>query len=405
MSGAAVWRSRRSASRPPGIFLCYRREDTADATGRLYDALVTRFGRGSVFMDIDSIDPGLNFGEVVTGTLASCDVVLAIIGRQWLTVIDAHGRRRLEDPADLVRVELRTALDRDVYVIPVLVQGVVMPGVDQLPEELAALARRNALEMSATHWNYDLERLVAALQKLPLLTAPAVPPSRGETAPAGSPRSRLLRAPRTRAQFFALLGAVAVVVAGVVAGTVFWYGPGAHTGASGSELHAATSRHDPSKSPSPSDEPSVPQKRSDPARTKSIPFTIEYPATWAVQVASASVVTFGLPGQDGDFAAWIEIRDWSAQEAQSQLSSEDEKVTQTSEGHSGLSMTVFDWNNNGDASGLNSNQGHQRLYAFKYHGFAWDIDCGWGTDGAITAVQATEAEQACVAAVNSVKPA
>lgn len=148
MSGAATGSSPKPGSRRPSIFLSYRREDTADAAGRLYDALVARFGQGCVFLDIDSIDPGVNFAEVVAEALASCAAVLAMIGRQWLTVADAHGRRRLEDPDDLVRVELETALESNARVIPVLVQGVEMPTSDQLPERLKALARRNAVEMT-----------------------------------------------------------------------------------------------------------------------------------------------------------------------------------------------------------------------------------------------------------------
>jgi hypothetical protein len=159
----AADRSGRSGLR---IFLNYRREDAADAAGRLSDALAAHFGSGHLFMDIDAIEPGVDFEEVVNEAVGTCDVLIAVIGRHWLTVVDHRGRRRLDNPDDYVRMELEAALERNVRVIPVLVQGVDMPGSDELPEALKKLARRNAVEVSTTRWRYDIGRLTAALERI-----------------------------------------------------------------------------------------------------------------------------------------------------------------------------------------------------------------------------------------------
>jgi TIR domain len=105
------------------IFINYRREDTAYAAGWLYDRLADRFGDGKIFKDIDSIELGDDFAEVITNALASCDVLLALVGDQGLTITDEEGSRRLDDPADFVRMEIEAALARDVRVIPLLVDG------------------------------------------------------------------------------------------------------------------------------------------------------------------------------------------------------------------------------------------------------------------------------------------
>jgi TIR domain len=127
-----------SASAPPvpgRIFISYRREETAYPAGWLYDRLISRFGGGQVFKDIDSIQLGDDFVEVITRAVASCDVLLALIGNEWLTITDERGRRRLDDPDDFVRLEIEAALTREVRVIPILVDGARMPRVDQLPDQ------------------------------------------------------------------------------------------------------------------------------------------------------------------------------------------------------------------------------------------------------------------------------
>ena len=145
------------------VFISYRRQETAYAAGWLFDRLVNRFGRGQIFKDIDSIHPGDDFIEVMTTAVASCDVLLALIGAQWLTITDEHGQTRLDNPDDFVRLEIEAALTRDVRVIPILVDGAQMPRPDQLPPSLAKLARRQALELSPSHFEFDTSRLNKAL--------------------------------------------------------------------------------------------------------------------------------------------------------------------------------------------------------------------------------------------------
>src|SRR3954463_10334202 len=99
----------------PGIFLCYRREDSGGHAGRIYDRLTQHFGsRQPIFIDVDSVDPGVDFVDAIQQTVASCDVLIAVIGRNWVTATDDEGRRRLEDPQDFVRLEIEAALERNI---------------------------------------------------------------------------------------------------------------------------------------------------------------------------------------------------------------------------------------------------------------------------------------------------
>ena len=155
----------------PTIFLSYRRQDAAGHAGRLADSLIAAFGSQHVFMDIDAIRPGTDFVDVIDAALDRCDVLLAVIGAEWLDSRDAAGRRRLDDPEDFVRVEIGKALARDVRVVPVLVQGATMPRADELPDDLAPLARRQAFELSDTRWRHDADALVRALSEQPVPAA------------------------------------------------------------------------------------------------------------------------------------------------------------------------------------------------------------------------------------------
>src|SRR3954462_10254967 len=121
------------------VFLSYRRDDSADAAGRLYDLLDGRYSH--VFMDVDTIKPGVDFERVVNEALDSCDVLIAVIGQRWLTIADGNGRRRLDKPEDYVRMEVAAALERDVTVLPALIQEADMPGSDELPDPLKPLAK------------------------------------------------------------------------------------------------------------------------------------------------------------------------------------------------------------------------------------------------------------------------
>jgi hypothetical protein len=149
-----------------GIFISYRREDSIAHAGRLYDRLSTHFGRDGVFMDIDTIDLGVDFVDALMQTVASCDVLIAVIGKQWLNARDEEGRRRLDNPEDFVRVEISAALERGVRVIPVLVGGSRMPQSADLPDQLAKLARRNALDIPDMHFGEVVGRLITSLERI-----------------------------------------------------------------------------------------------------------------------------------------------------------------------------------------------------------------------------------------------
>jgi hypothetical protein len=154
-----------AASSTGRIFISYRREETAYAAGWLYDRLADRYGGGQIFKDVDSIQLGDDFVEVITRAVGSCDVLLALVGDQWLTITDEDGRRRLDDPDDFVRVEIEAALTRNVRVIPILVDGARMPRAKELPRSLARLVRRQALELSPARFEYDTGRLLAVLDR------------------------------------------------------------------------------------------------------------------------------------------------------------------------------------------------------------------------------------------------
>ena len=155
-----------SAGNVPGrIFMSYRREDTAYPACWLYDRLAGHFARSQVFKDIDSIELGDDFVEVITTAVGSCDVLLALIGDRWLTVTGQDGRRRLDNRDDFVRLEIEAALARDVRVIPILVEGARMPRADELPASLSKLARRHALELSPSRFDVDTGRLLRVLER------------------------------------------------------------------------------------------------------------------------------------------------------------------------------------------------------------------------------------------------
>ncbi len=152
------------------IFVSYRRDDAAFPASWLFERLANRFGESQVFKDISSIQLGDDFIEEIAAAVGSCAVLLAVIGDRWLTITDSDGRRRIDDPEDLVRLEIETALKRNVRVIPVLVGGAQMPRQGQLPDTLASLARRQALELNPGR--FDTSQLEAQLAQA--LTWPAV---------------------------------------------------------------------------------------------------------------------------------------------------------------------------------------------------------------------------------------
>jgi hypothetical protein len=146
------------------IFISYRRDDSEGEAGRLFDDLVRAFGNDAVFMDVAAIKPGVDFRKAIEDNVASCGVLLAIVGPAWASIIGADGKRRLEDPNDFVALEIGSALRREVPVIPVLVHDAKMPSADLLPESLKSFCYRNSVELSHARWNSDVSLLVEALK-------------------------------------------------------------------------------------------------------------------------------------------------------------------------------------------------------------------------------------------------
>jgi hypothetical protein len=164
----------------PGIFISYRRQDSQSAAGRLADHLREHLRGVSIFRDVETIEPGVDFVQAIEKALAACGVMLVVIGPRWLTVTDASGGRRLDDPADYTRLEAATALRREsVRVIPVLVEGAAMPAEADLPEDIKPLCRRNAIELTDKRWEYDVSQLVETLRKV--LGVPVARPGTGHT--------------------------------------------------------------------------------------------------------------------------------------------------------------------------------------------------------------------------------
>jgi len=145
------------------IFISYRREDSSAWAGRLSDRLSTHFPSNQIFMDVDTIEPGIDFVEAIEESVGSCDVLIAVIGTRWLNSSNPAGNRRLEIPEDSVRVEVSTALKRGIRVIPVLVEGATMPEAADLPDELKALVRRNALKLSHDRFRTESELLASTV--------------------------------------------------------------------------------------------------------------------------------------------------------------------------------------------------------------------------------------------------
>lgn len=146
------------------IFISYRRVDSEGYAGRIYDRLAPHFGDDAIFMDVDDIPAGVDFVKFLENEVLSCDVLIALIGRQWLNVKDEHGKRRLNNPTDFVRIEIATALKRGIRVIPILLGGSQMPQDSELPDNLQALTRRNGLPVYHHSFHTDTNRLINHLE-------------------------------------------------------------------------------------------------------------------------------------------------------------------------------------------------------------------------------------------------
>jgi uncharacterized membrane protein YhaH (DUF805 family) len=147
------------------IFISYRRGDDQSAAGRLYDRLLQHFDREQLFMDVDAIEPGVDFVKTLDEQVAACIAFIAVIGPRWLIARGNDGNPRLDNPTDYVRLEIESALKRDIRVIPVLVDGASMPRPSDLPPSLQALARRNAVEIAHHRFVADCDDLARGIKR------------------------------------------------------------------------------------------------------------------------------------------------------------------------------------------------------------------------------------------------
>lgn len=224
--------------RPPGrrslrVFLSYRRDDASGHAGRLYDLLAARYGAERVFMDVDAVPVGSDFDAAISRAMASCDVLIALIGRGWLQATDAGGRRRLDDPDDFVRREIESALTEGVVVVPTCVQGAQIPRAEDLPPSLAALTRRQGFHLSDMGWQDDVRRLIRRLESVEREES-----ERPVAAAAGPAPARRRRRPGVRTLTAAALGCVAL--AGVLAAVLLAGGGGGGGGGGESSSPAAS---------------------------------------------------------------------------------------------------------------------------------------------------------------------
>jgi TIR domain/VHL beta domain len=245
-----------TAHHGPRIFLNYRRKDTEDTAGRLFDSLCAHFGEHHVFMDIDDIQPGVDFDEVVHEAVGNCDVLLALIGPAWLTMVDEHGRRRLDDPDDYVRIELQVALQRNIRVVPVLIHDVGMPRGEDLPDGLQRLSHKQAVSLSNARWKSDIASLIEALESVrpgkpyasevlelgaleqpaPPKTAPAEPT---QTAP-GTPPPSQKPVRRKRRRWLWAAGAIVAILVIIAAASGGSSGSHSTTTGTNAASHAAS---------------------------------------------------------------------------------------------------------------------------------------------------------------------
>jgi hypothetical protein len=127
------------------VFISYRRDDSGYVTDRIYEYLVAECDHDAVFRDLESIPLGTSFRQHILNALAKCKVMLVVIGPQWLTITDEHGNRRLDNPSDLVRTEIETALNRGIPVVPVLIGGMHVPKTDALPAGISLISDQQSI--------------------------------------------------------------------------------------------------------------------------------------------------------------------------------------------------------------------------------------------------------------------
>ena len=147
------------------IAISYRRSDSQDITGRIFDRLVMHYGKSTVFRDIDSIRPGIDFRTQIADALKATDVLLVVVGPHWLGRGEGAASR-MDNEADPVRIEVETALKRDIPIIPVLVHDVKMPEVGELPGSLRDFAFRHAVSVDGGRdFDHHIEGLIRSLDQ------------------------------------------------------------------------------------------------------------------------------------------------------------------------------------------------------------------------------------------------
>ncbi|MEW8049499.1 MAG: toll/interleukin-1 receptor domain-containing protein [Candidatus Thiodiazotropha sp.] len=193
--------------------MSYRREDSADVTGRIHDRLVEHFGESAVFMDVDDIPLGVDFTRYIDEKVGQCEVFLAVIGRDWLSATNEEGNRRLDQPGDYVRIELQSALKRNIPIIPLLVRRASMPEADELPESIREISKRNGMHVRADpDFRTDCDRLIEGLER-----------DRTGKRPIVSSRNRsVAKKPKRRYKPLAM-GVLGIAVVGVLIGFFVWY--------------------------------------------------------------------------------------------------------------------------------------------------------------------------------------
>lgn len=194
------------------IFISYRVRDTQAATGRLVDALKQHFDDDQIFLDIDKIEPGLDFTEVISKYLDSSDIMLVIIGPDWMAYNSEKNTYRINEKNDWVRLEIATALQRNIRVVPVLLEGASLPDEELLTDDLKPLLRRQSYEISNKRWKYDSEQLVEFLKKV-LGQAPKPAPN-----PSPKPTPAPV-APKKSKTIYWLIGG-AIVLLGIIGNAV-----------------------------------------------------------------------------------------------------------------------------------------------------------------------------------------
>lgn len=195
-------------------FISYRRQSSWSYVRALYDRLSRHFGDHKVFMDLDDIPLGMDFVDVLDHNLRDCKAMLVVIDTKWLDIRDAQGNRRLDNPHDFVRLEVATALQRNIPVIPILIDGTPMPTEAALPDDLQLLPRRQALELNSRNYDHSVRDLIRALERhigTPQRSAPPPPLTASASSPPATPKPAWYKRPLLLIPLLLLAGFVVLL--------------------------------------------------------------------------------------------------------------------------------------------------------------------------------------------------